>query len=90
MLIYVLQIDLFCSFFACSQNSLELNVLLKKVTSGAAKILEEFIKVFYEAYLIVVSQQSHSLFVFQHTSCGKFSDNFSIPNIYIIQQNDES
>ena len=62
----------------------------KSVTIRTAKRLEDCINVVHVAYEVVVSQQSHSIFVFLHTSFSKFSDNVAIHNIYIIQQNVES
>ena len=62
----------------------------KSVAIRAAKRLEDCINVVHVAYVVVVSKQSHSIFVFLHTSSCKFSDNVPIHNIYIIQQNVES
>ena len=60
------------------------------VTIRAAIILEDCINVVHVAYVAAVSQQSHSIFVFIHTSSSKFCDNVPIHNIYIIQENVES
>ena len=62
----------------------------KRVTIRAAKRLEGCIDVVHVAYVVVVSQQPHSIFVFLHTSSSKFFDNVPIHNIYIIQENAES
>ena len=62
----------------------------KSVTITAAKQLEDCINVVHVAYVVVVSQQSHSIFVFLHILSCKFSDNVHIHNIYIIQENVES
>ena len=62
----------------------------KSVAIRAAKRLEACINVVHVAYVVVVSQQSHNIFVFLHTSSSKFSDNVAIHNVYIIQQNVES
>ena len=39
--------------------------------------------------MIIVSQQSYSIVVILHTSCSKFSDNVSIYNIFVVEQNIE-
>ena len=52
--------------------------------------METCINVVRVAYVVVVSQQSHRIFVFLDTSSSKFTDNFPIHIIYIIQQNVES
>ena len=62
----------------------------KSVTITAAKRLEDCINVVQLAYVVVVSEQSHSIFVFLHTSSRKFSDNVAIHSIYIIQEKVES
>ena len=61
----------------------------KSVTIRAAKILEDCIDVVHVAYVVVVSQQSHSIFVFLHTSSSNFYDNVPIYKIYIIRENFE-
>ena len=67
------------------EGSLEDSVKIR-----AAKRLENCINVVHVAYVVVVSWQSHSIFVFLHTSSCKFSDIVPIHNIYIIQESVES
>ena len=68
-----------------------LNILLKKVSkSGRQKIIENCFSVVHVQYVVVLSQQSHRIFVLLHTSSSKFSDNVPIQKIFILQQNDES
>ena len=62
----------------------------ESVTIRATKRLEDCINVVHVAYVVVVSQQSHSVFVFLHISSGELSDKITIDNIDIIQHNVES
>ena len=62
----------------------------KSVTIRAAKRLEDCIIVVHVADFVVVSQQSHSIFLCLHTSSSKFSDNVPIYNIDIIPHKVES
>ena len=62
----------------------------EKVTVRAAKRLQDCINVAHVVYVVVVSWQSHSIFVFLHASASKISDNVPIHNIYIKQQNVDS
>ena len=62
----------------------------KGVTIRAAERLESWTNVVHVAHVVVVSQQSHRIFVFLYSSSSKFTDNVPIHNIYIIQQNFES
>ena len=62
----------------------------KSVTIRAAKRLEDCINVVHVAYVVVVSQQSHSILVLLYTSSSKFIDNVPMKNACIIQQNAES
>ena len=55
----------------------------KHVTIRTTKILENCIGVVHVAYVVVVYQQSHISFIFMHTLSSKYSDYFSIHNIYI-------
>ena len=90
-LIYVPRIEIFHSLTACSYMPLQIECSVERsVTIMTAKRLEGYINVVQGTYAIVVSQHSHSIFVFLHTSSSKFSDNVAIQNIYIIQQNVES
>ena len=59
------------------------------VTIRATRKLGSWIIVVHLAKVIVVSQQSHSIFVFLHNLSGKFTDNVPIHIIYKIQQNVE-
>ena len=65
-------------------------VFERSVTIRAAKRFKGCINFVHVAYMVVLSQQPHSIFVLLHTSSSKFSDNVTIHNIYIIQQNVES
>ena len=58
----------------------------KSVTISSAKRLENCLIVVNVAIVVVVSQQSHIIFVFVYTSSSKFTDNVPIHNIYIIQE----
>ena len=61
--------------------------LEKSVTFRAAKRLEIWINFVRVAFVVVVSQQSHNIFVFLYTSSSKCTDNVAIHKIDIIQQN---
>ena len=62
----------------------------KSVTIRALKRLEDCINVVHVAYVVVLSLQSHSIFVILHTSSCKFSNNVFILNIDIMQLSVES
>ena len=62
----------------------------KSVTIRPAKKFEDLINVVRKAYVVVVSLQPHTNFVFLHRSSCKFSDNGPIHSIYIIHQTVES
>ena len=62
----------------------------KSVTFRAVKRSEDCTFVVYVAYVIFVSQQLHSVFVWLHTSSSRFSDNITTHNVYIRQQIVES
>ena len=61
----------------------------ESITIRAGKILGNSINVVHPAYVVVVSQRLHCIFVLLYTSSGKFTDNAPIYNNYIKQQNVE-
>ena len=91
-LIYVFRMDVSHSYTACSEmSSHKERSVEKSVTIRETKTLEDCInEVVDVAFVVVVSEQSHSVFVFLHTSSSRFSENVPIYNIYTIQQNIES
>ena len=62
----------------------------KSNTIRAAKISKNCLNVAHVAYVVVVSQQSHRIFVFLYTSSNKITDNVPIHNYYIIEQSAHS
>ena len=85
------RIDFCHSFPAYSYMFLQIQCSAAKfVTIRAAKVLETCINFVHVAYVVIVSQQSHSIFFFLHTSSTKFFDIFLNHNIYSVQQNVES
>ena len=87
-LIYVPWIEIFNSFTACNWMSLQIECSVEKsVTIRTTKRLENGKNVVHVAYVVVASQQSHSIFALLYTSPSKFTGNVAIHNIYIIQQN---